>query len=225
MIQALTFDFDGLILDTEVPNFQTWQEIYQSHDSHLPLSVWLNCIGGSPDLFDPYDYLEKQIGHPVEHEKIKSWHKQRFVELVEAQAVLPGVKDYIADAKKLGLKLGVVSSSSHNWVDGNLERLGLIEHFDCIKCSENVENVKPAPELYLSAVEELCVQPKQSIAFEDSSNGILSAKRAGLFCIAVPNGMTQYLPLDRSDLQLNSLADWPLEKLLGEVKKVTKNFT
>lgn len=219
MIQLLIFDFDGLIVDTEVPDFQSWQEIYQAYDCHLPLSTWLTCIGGSADLFNPYDYLEAELGQPIKREKIRSKQRQRYAELVETQPVLPGVKDYINDAKRLGLKVALASSSSHDWVDGNLSRLGLIEHFDCIKCSDDVKNVKPDPKLYQSVLDELNFRADEGIVLEDSANGILAAKRAGLFSVAVPNAMTRHLSLDLADLQLNSLADLPLEKLILQVQQ------
>jgi beta-phosphoglucomutase-like phosphatase (HAD superfamily) len=129
------------------------------------------------------------------------------------------VKDYIDDAKRLGLKVALASSSSHSWVDGHLSRLGLIAHFDCIKCSEDVKAVKPDPALYQSVLDELELSADEGIVLEDSANGILAAKRAGLFCVAVPNPMTCHLSLDLADLQLTSLADLPLEELLSRVQQ------
>ena len=219
MIRLLIFDFDGLIVDTEVPAYQAWQEIYQKYDCNLPLSTWVTCIGGSADIFSPYDYLEKQLGRAIERGEIRSKYRQRYIELVEMEPILPGVKDYIDDAKRLGLKVALASSSSHSWVDGHLSRLGLIEHFDCIKCSENVKDVKPDPALYQSVLDELELRADEGIVLEDSANGILAGKRAGLFCVAVPNPMTCHLSLDLADLRLTSLADLPLEKLLLRVRK------
>jgi len=227
MIRAIIFDFDGLIVDTEVPDFQSWQEIYQMYGCHLPLSTWATCIGGSVDLFNPYDYLEEQLGRPIEREKIRSKRRQRYIELVEMQPILPGVKDYIDKAKLMRLKIGLASSSSRDWVIGHLSRLGLLAHFDCIKCSDDVKHVKPNPELYSSVLNELNLRDDEGIVFEDSANGILAAKRAGLFCVAVPNPMTIHLSLDLADLQLNSLADLPLEDLLLRVQnnRVNNNLT
>lgn len=219
MIRVIIFDFDGLIVDTEVPAYQAWEEIYQSYGCHLPLSTWVTCIGGSADIFNPYDYLEKQLGCPIEREKIRLNYRRRYVELVEIEPLLPGVKDYIDDAKRLGLKVALASSSSHSWVDGHLSRLGLIVHFDCIKCSEDVKAVKPDPALYQSVLDELELSADEGIVLEDSANGILAAKRAGLFCVVVPNPMTHHLSLDLADLQLTSLAELPLEKLLLRIEK------
>lgn len=217
MIRALIFDFDGLILDTEVPDLQSWQEIYLEYGCTLTLSAWAVCIGGSSDLFDPYEYLESQLGRPVDREAIRAKRRRREAKLIEAQSVLPGVKEYITDATRLGLKLGVASSSSRDWVVGHLSRLELLSYFHCIKCADDVKRTKSDPALYLSALDELGLQANQAIAFEDSPNGILAAKRAGLFCVAVPNPVTRQLSLQHADLQLTSLAELPLERLLSKV--------
>jgi HAD superfamily hydrolase (TIGR01509 family) len=219
MIRAVIFDFDGLILDTEAPEFQTWQEIYCTHGCELPLSVWATGLGTSSDAFNPYDYLEVQVGRAIDREAIQLQRRQRYRELLKAQVVLPGVRECIAEAKRLGLRLGVASSSSRAWVVGNLTELGLSAHFDCIKCSDDVLRVKPDPALYQCAVDALGLRPEQAVAFEDSPNGITAAKRAGLFCVAVPNPLTRQLVLTHADLQLNSLAEIPLQQLLAHLER------
>jgi HAD superfamily hydrolase (TIGR01509 family) len=212
--RGLVFDFDGLILDTERPEYQSWLEIYGEHACELPLSVWAACIGTAMDVFNPYDHLESLLGKPIDREAVRAKHKARCAELLEGQLVLPGVQQYILDAKLMGVKLGVASSSSRWWVAGHLERLGLIEHFDCIRTRDDVPHSKPEPDLFLAAVECLGLHPEEAIAIEDSPNGVTAAKRAGLFCVAVPNLITRELPLEHADLVLTSLAELPLEQLL-----------
>lgn len=219
MIRALIFDFDGLVLDTEVPDFLSWQEIFEDYGGCLPLSAWATCIGTSEDAFDPLDFLEAQLGQPVDREAIRSKREQRAIELAKKQPILPGVKNYITDAKRLGLKLGLASTSSRDWVTKHLSRLELREQFDCIRCADDVRHVKPDPELYHAVLDALGVRADEAIALEDSPNGILAAKRAGIFCVAVPNSLTRYLSLDQADLRLTSLADLPLEKLLWEIQR------
>jgi HAD superfamily hydrolase (TIGR01509 family) len=219
MIRALIFDFDGLILDTEGPEFQAWQEIFASHDCQLSLAEWAACIGTSSDAFDPYAYLEEQLGHPVDREAIRMRCRQRRDTLLAPQAVLPGIHTYLADAKRLGLRLGVASSASRAWVTGHLTRLGLIDHFLSIQCADDVHCTKPNPAAYLAVLKALDLHHEQAIALEDSPHGVLAAKRAGLFCVAVPNALTRHLPLDHADLCLSSLADHSLEALLSTVQQ------
>jgi HAD superfamily hydrolase (TIGR01509 family) len=219
MIRAVIFDFDGLILDTEVPEFQTWQEIYQAHGCELALEAWATGLGTSADAFDPCAHLAAQLGLSIDREAVQHRRRQRYRELLKAQSVLPGVREYIAEAKRLGLHLGVASSSSREWVVGHLTELGLSAYFDCIKCRDDVPRVKPDPALYQAVVEAFALQPSQAIALEDSPNGIAAAKRAGLFCVAVPNPLTRQLSLAHADLLVSSLADIPLLQLLEHVQR------
>jgi HAD superfamily hydrolase (TIGR01509 family) len=130
------------------------------------------------------------------------------------QAPLPGVEQLLRDAYDLGLKIGLASSSSCDWVQMHLSRLDLIKFFDCIYGKDDVRITKPDPELYESVLQALGARPDEAIVFEDSPNGILAAKRAGIFCVAVPNHLTQQLQLDQADLRLDSLADLSLQEIL-----------
>jgi HAD superfamily hydrolase (TIGR01509 family) len=216
-VNLLVFDFDGLILDTEVPDFQCWQEIYESQGARLDLETYAHCIG-TVDAFDAWAHLAQQLGRTLDLSSLKPRRQERMRELIAAQAVLPGVREYLDDAPALGLRLGVASSSSHEWVDGHLTRFGLIERFHAIRCSDDVTRVKPDPELYRSVCDALRVDPAHAIAIEDSPNGILAAKRAGMTCVAVPNPLTARLDLSGADLRLESLADVPLRELLKRLK-------
>ncbi len=218
-MEALIFDFDGLILDTEVSELQAWREIYAEYNAELPLEKWAACIGSGSDAFDVYGYLESQADHPVEREEVATRRRKRRMELLAAEVLLPGIEDYLHTAKHLGLKIGLASSSSRAWVHGHLSRLGIIEYFDYIKCGDEVTHTKPDPELYLSVLAGLNAHARQSIALEDSPNGVLAAQRAGIFCVAVPNPVTSLLALDHADLRLNSLALMPLKDLISEVEK------
>jgi HAD superfamily hydrolase (TIGR01509 family) len=215
MIRALVFDFDGLILDTEGPDYRAWQEAFQSYGGDLPLSVWSQCIGRSADWFDPLEYLESHLGRPMDRAELLRRQKERHRELVEAESILPGVDDYLREAGRLGLRIGLASSSSREWVLGHLGRLGLDGKCDCIRCWDDVERAKPAPDLYLAVLENLHVAPREAIALEDSPNGVAAAKAAGLWCVAVPNELTVELDLSLADLQLSSLAEMPLRQLLA----------
>ena len=216
VVKALIFDFDGLILETEGPDYQSWDEVYRSYGCSLPLEKWVECIG-SMDTFDPNLYLEQQLGRPIDRKEIRARRRARQVELLANQTILPGVEDYITAARRLGLKLGLASSSSREWVIGHLSRFGLEASFDCIKCGDEVIRTKPDPALYLSALQGLEIEPHEAIALEDSPNGCLAAKRAGIFCVAVPNRMTQNLVFDSVDMRLTSLAQLPLEELLLQI--------
>jgi len=220
-MKALIFDFDGLIIDTEMPDFQSWQEVYRDHGVEMPLELWASIVGGTAESdFDPYDHLEDLTGDPVDREAIWIKRRKRDIEAIANQPILPGVTNYIEDAKRLGLKLAVASSSPESWVIGHLTRLDLIDNFDCICTADDVTKTKPDPSILLKVLSGIKVSAEEVIVFEDSPNGVLAANRAEIFCVCVPNELTVRLKLNHADLILDSLAEMSLEDLLQKVAKL-----
>jgi HAD superfamily hydrolase (TIGR01509 family) len=216
-ILALVFDFDGLILDTEVPVLASWQEVYRAHGVELPMDTWLETIGTADHEFDPFAHLQELLGRPLDREPLQGDRIRHRDAILHAQETLPGVREYLESARRLGLKLAVASSSRRQWVAGHLERLGIDEHWDVVKTSDDVTRTKPDPELYLAAVEALGVRPDQAVAFEDSENGVKAARAAGLYCVAVPAELTMGMDFSLADVRLGSMAEMPLEELLRQL--------
>lgn len=214
VIKALIFDFDGVIIDTESAEFLSWQELYASHDCVLELDVWAKVIGVRGGTYDMYAELALTSGRELDVDGLRLIRRKRNFELIEMLSVMPGVLEWIAAARALGLKLGLASSSTVEWVVGHLTRVGLQDAFDCIVCADHVENTKPHPELYLAACAALGVSPDAAIAIEDSPNGIAAAKAAGIYCFAVPNALTAQLDVSAADMRLESLADASLTDLV-----------
>lgn len=213
-IRALIFDFDGLILDTEGPEFQTWSEIYAEHGCELDFDLWATCIGTS-DVLDPYAELERLLAGPIDRDAIRTRRRARNQALLDQLGPRPGIVEYLEQARERGMRIGVASSSPRSWVAGHLERLGLLNSFHALACGDEVPIVKPDPALYRLALEKLGVDAAETIALENSPNGVLAAKRAGLLCVAVPNDLTRRLSLDHADKVLASLAELPLADLLA----------
>jgi putative hydrolase of the HAD superfamily len=116
------------------------------------------------------------------------------------------------------LKKAIVSSSSRNWVDSHLIRLERAEHFEeIVTADHDPERAKPRPTLYLEALERFGLAPTEAVAFEDSPNGVKAAKAAGVYTVAVPNGVTATMGLDEADLEVESLAELPLRELLDRL--------
>ena len=216
MIRAVVFDFDGLILDTEEPVYRSWLEVYEAHGEELPFERWVQIVGSTTTGFHPQHHLEERLGRTLPKEVLDR-RVGRRTELVLAQKLLPGVVEHIEAAKSMGLKVGVASSSTRDWVRGHLARLGILESFDCLRCRDDVASAKPEPDLYVAVLECLGVLASEAIAVEDSPNGVMAAKRAGLRCVAIPNSITARLDLGQADMVLGSLADLTLAELLRKI--------
>ena len=221
MIKALIFDFDGLILDTETPEYQVWQSTYREHGFELPQDEWGKIIGGyGISKFDAAEHLSLLSQGRLDSVSLRDRHRSESHALIHTQPILPGVMDYLHDAKRLGLKLAIASSSPHSWVDTHARRLGLFDHFDVIVCADDVGpgRTKPNPDLFLLALDQLKVRKNEAVVFEDSPNGVRAAKSAGIFVVAVPNPVTSLLFIENANLTLTSLSDLPLSGLLDKVE-------
>ncbi|QJD86381.1 HAD family hydrolase [Cohnella herbarum] len=214
-IRAVVFDFDGTLMDTESCAYDTICSIYAEHGQELPLETWAVCIG-TVGGFDPYRDLEMKTGRTLDHEELRNRYKTRHIENVKSVTLRPGALDRLEEARRLGLKIGLASSSDRAWIEMHLERQGIRDYFEVIRSSDDVKRVKPDPELYRLAVEALGVRPEEAIAVEDSMNGLRAAKAAGLYGLVVPNPVTAQMDFSEADLLLGSLEGTTWEEIMRQ---------
>src|ERR1700738_4845238 len=131
VLRALVFDFDGLIVDTESPAYHPWQQLYRRHGHELPLELWAQVIGTHEIRFDPMDHLEDLHGESLDRDALHADRNVQKAALTDSQPLLPGVPELLEHARKVGIKLGVASSSHHPWVEGHLRRRGVLDAFAC----------------------------------------------------------------------------------------------
>lgn len=213
-MKAFIFDFDGLIVDTEIAEFETWKEVYAEQGATLEFNVWTDVVGSAQGYFDPYAHLEGLLGRSIDRKTLGDDRRRCTLERIATMPILPGVEAYIAEGKRRGMRLGVASNSTTDWVVGHLARIGLVDRFDCIRCSNQVKNPKPAPDLYQAVLDEFGIEASEAIAFEDSPHGVHAARTAGIFTVAIPNPLTKGLDFSHASLRIDSLADVSPEQLL-----------
>jgi HAD superfamily hydrolase (TIGR01509 family) len=173
---------------------------------------------GTVDGWDIWGHLEELTG-PLDR---KDWNDRRYAHeltLLEAEELRPGIADYFEYAQRNGLKRAIVSSASRQWIDMHLDRLERAVGWDAIVTADHDPlRAKPEPTLYLEALEQVGVGADEAIAFEDSPNGALAAKAAGVFVVGIPNAITRGYGLeDHADLVVDSLADLPPDELIARV--------
>ena len=214
-IEAVVFDFDGLILDTEGPVFTAWQEEFEAHGCPpLTLEEWAAEIGTAGGL-DLVDLIRTRATRPFDEAAMHDRRRVRRDVLLAGETTRPGVEAWLDEADALGLTLAIASSSPIEWVEEHLARLGLRSRFACVSCYSDGVAAKPAPDTYLAACVALGVAPAAALALEDSPHGVAAAKAAGLRCVAVPNAITAGLDLSGADLFLSSLADASLRAVIA----------
>jgi len=214
-VRAFLFDFDGLIVDTELPSRAGWEHVYREHGHELPPEKWALMVG-TVGGWDPMAHLEDLVGAPLVHDDVHAVRRAHEFALIDDEELRPGVLDYLEEAERRGLRRAIVSSSSRPWIDLHMTRLAPDVRWDAIVTADHdPERAKPRPDLYLEALGLIGVDAADAVAFEDSPNGVRAAKAAGIFCVAVPNEVTRSLGLDEADLVLESLAELPPAQLIA----------
>lgn len=171
---------------------------------------------------DPYEQLIS-LGVNRTRDELKQMVNEIYITKSSRIDLRPGVRAYLDDAKSLGLRIAIVSSSEWTWIEPYIQRFELDGYYDLFMTGDKVECVKPDPALYLNALSELQLRADEAIAFEDSLNGLKAAKQAGIRCVVVPNDATRALPFETVgyDGLLMSMAEMPLNELLEAIEADT----
>lgn len=195
LLESVIFDFDGLILDTEMAEVRAWNELYDGLNVKIDPNWWTFSIGRGPDQdpVHPFDFIPSSISRELDRTQVIADRNHRRKDLVDQEPPLPGVVELIHSLRNSGVKIAVASSSRHDWVDGHLQRLSLYSLFDAVTCAEDAPFTKPKPDLYLRALERLGASAIRSIAVEDSPAGCTAALAAKMNVIAIPNELTANL--------------------------------
>ncbi|HVX45413.1 MAG TPA: HAD family hydrolase [Mycobacteriales bacterium] len=212
-LQAIVFDFDGTIIDSEGTFLQSWVEEFELYGAPWDPAAWLAAVGSYVPDWDPHAELARIVGPGYDRPESERRRRARELALVMATEPRPGVLDHLRAARAAGVPLGVATTSGADWVGGHLDRLGLSDYFTAVVSREDVRRVKPDPEPYRLACERLGAEPKAAVAIEDSRNGVLSATAAGLYCLAVANPITTLQDLSPADRRLESLAELDFAEL------------
>lgn len=212
--RAAILDFDGVILETEGAAWVSWRELFRSHGADYALEDFQRTIGSAQTA---HALFEARCGRPDDWCLLDQRRREIESSLHAGLIVQPGIESLLNQSRALGLGIAVASSSSHTWVDRLLSAHGLLDRFDAIICREDAPRAKPDPDLYWEALRRLGAEPISAVAFEDSRNGVVAARLAGVWCIAVPTPMTATHDFSLADMVVASLADLDLRALLARL--------
>jgi HAD superfamily hydrolase (TIGR01509 family) len=194
-------------VDTEWAIYQSWRRVFEACGHDLPLEIYTRCIGSDFATWSPKTHLEDLTGQAFDWHDLDARRQEEIMADLTHEGPMLGVVDFLEALKVELVPCAVVSSSSHHWVDGWLEKLGLTGYFRTTVCRGDAPRIKPAPDLYLEAAKRLSIAAAECLVIEDSLNGLHSAKTAGMSAWIVPNRVTECLDFTPADRMFRSLAE------------------
>lgn len=187
MVKAIVFDMDGVLFDTESLFISCWKTLADEMQLEHFEEVLKKCIGTNVDKTK--EIIVSHYGTQFDYDSYQGKTRKLFAEHINTKGMpmKPGVYELLGFLKENDYKIGLASSTRLDMVVEELKNAGIYEYFEVIVGGDMVTHSKPHPKIYQVACEKLGVKPEETIAIEDSLNGIRSAFAAGMKPIMVPD--------------------------------------
>lgn len=212
-IEAIVFDLDGLMLNTEDIFRLTGREMLARRGLLMTDEIHHRMLGRRPD--EALQVMKDLTGITATIEELRNETAQLFEAIAaDRLEMMPGVSDLLDLIEGLGLPKAVATSSPRDYVDEMLGRFNLGHRFSFALTAEDVTHGKPHPEIYLTAAGRLSVEPSRMLVFEDSETGTRAAAAAGAVTVSVPNRHTERGDFGMAWMRVNSLAAPEVSSLL-----------
>lgn len=186
-MEAVIFDMDGVIFDSEREVLYSWQIVAQKYGIKEIETVCRKCLGCNYDK--TLQIMKEHYGEDFDYETYKKETSRIFHERNDGGKLplKPGVVELLKVLKQKNYPVALASSTRKAVVEQELQDAKLLEYFDVLVCGDMVKNSKPSPEIFLTASEKLGVDPEDCFVIEDSFNGIRAAYEAGMYGVMVPD--------------------------------------
>lgn len=204
---AFIFDMDGLLLDSEKPALETFIETCTTLGLEDHTHLFLQLVGTNSELGK--SLLEKGLRGKTDPKLFDALWNKNYKNFIDSNPtpLKEGVEELLKHIESFNLPLAVATSTNTELAGNRLEALGILNYFTSVVGGDKVTKSKPAPDIYLKAASTLTANPKECLAFEDSSHGVRAAVVAGMTVIQIPD-------LVVPDDDLLSLGHIVLESLL-----------
>jgi HAD superfamily hydrolase (TIGR01509 family) len=219
-LAGVIFDFDGIILDSETPEYESHRRIFEQCGVPLTVEEWCDQIGVWSENHEQRWHArlcDRSAGAP-------DWpafqaEKHRLFQALVPPAPMPGIIDLLDLLAARGVALAIASTAPASWVVAAAERIGVRDRFQAIVTLHDVKRRKPAPDAYLEAARRIGADPARSVAIEDSAPGVASARAAGLRTVAIPHWLTEGHDLAAADLRVAHAGEITFDMLEGLIRR------
>jgi HAD superfamily hydrolase (TIGR01509 family) len=213
-LAAVVFDFDGVVMDSETPEFESYRQVFERYGVALTPGEWCGQIGIWSDGQDErwFHELCRRASNTPDVETFAA-EKRRIFDAVVPREPMGGVRTLVEELAAAGIPAAIASSSSADWVMRALDLVGMRPQFAAVVTGDAVARRKPAPDVYLEAARRLGVDPSRAVAIEDSAPGLAAARAAGMATIAIPHWLTAAHDLSGADLRVSHARELTLARL------------
>lgn len=213
MLKAVIMDFDGVIVDTEVVWFNIFHAWFKEKWNYdLTIEEFLVCVGAHPE--ELFNKLEKEYDIIIDRNQFVEETNQKFLDESKDLPLKEGVLEFLQSLKNEKVLLALATSASRKKPLYHLTRLGILDYFDVIVTSEDVERIKPNPDLFNKAIEKLDVKKEEAVIIEDSVNGLIAGNRADIQTIVCTNDVTKHSKFEKYMMKVDSLKEIDLEHII-----------
>ena len=212
--EAVIFDMDGVLIDSEPIHIGIEKQLFDKLGIDVSETVHRSYMGASnefmySDLRSRFN-LSESVTELIESDEL---FRSDYFHRLETIPANDGLISLLSQIKTAGLKLAVATSSSPEIADLLLNKCGIASFFDAIVTTSEAGKSKPSPDVYLLAAQKIGVSPEDCIVFEDSPNGLLSAKSAGMFCVVIQSDSELIQKLSKADYLIQSFTEITLTRL------------
>jgi HAD superfamily hydrolase (TIGR01509 family) len=221
-LAAVVFDFDGIIMDSETPEFESHRRVFEQYGAALSTDEWCDQIGIWNDAQDErwFRKLCSRCSNAPDAGTFLA-EKRRVFDEVAPHQPMRGIRELLMELATARIPAAIASSSSASWIARATERIGVDRLFAAVVTGDDVARRKPAPDIYLEAARRLGVDPALAVAIEDSAPGIAAARAAGMATVAIPHWLTEKHDLSGADLRVAHAGELTLARLNGLAGKVS----
>ena len=220
MLEAIIFDMDGVLVDSEYTYFQSKSQILSEAGHEVEDSYHFQFMGTTSDYM--WEKMKQELSLPLsvaEYIQQMTALRQAMIKR-DGIRVIPHVQEFVKGLSQAGLKLAVASSSSLAEIKVNLAEIGLSEYFSEVVSTEEVEHSKPAPDVYLATAERIGIMPENCLGIEDTKNGTGAVRNAGMVCVGFANPAFPKQDLAFADRVVSSFSELDADSLTKIYQKV-----
>lgn len=212
MLKYLFMDFDGVITDTETEVYRLMRDWFVERTGHI-LTLEEYAIAAGAWHVELVNYIKQKYDSTLDEEAFFAFSRSLEERALGRLPLLPGVLRWLEDAEALGVSCAIVSSNLARTIHSRLAYLSIRDRFRFVLTAEDTEALKPAPDLYLKALEKAGVCANEALVIEDSMNGIRAASAAGLSTLAVPCSVTNHYAFPEAWVIAHSLKEVSLASI------------